>query len=185
MSAQIPACLGTCATVPPLVEFDFCNPELNFGEIQKIYWTSYASAGFTDITNILDPAWLRIDNAGSDPDVIRELDVIGSKAAPESTEIELSLDRTVKGLKTHTVTFKIDDTSALNHAMIRELECGFQLRVWYANGEGLIWGGDDGIVASITLDEIIPETNDELITFEGTMKWKSKFSPERDVNPQA
>jgi hypothetical protein len=66
--------------------------------------------------------------------------------------------------------------------MLRELECGTNFLVWYVAGK-YIYGGNDGIEASFKLNDIIPEDNQELNTFNGTITWDAKFHPERINNP--
>jgi len=182
MSVYNPVCPTDCTTTLPILDFNYCAPSNLFGEIQKIYIALADTTPFIDVENLVE--WTaRLSNTSVDPDAIRYMDVIASKDAPEYTEIELSLDRKRLSYKTHKISFKVDDISDLIYEFMRNLECGGFFRIWYATGDGKIFGGNDGILASITADLIIPETSDELITIQGSIEWKSKFSPEMHDDP--
>lgn len=181
MSLVIPTCPTGCEFDPPVVNFDYCAPVTAFGEITHIFLRSVDAGGLTDWEDAGE--WLAlIDNTGVVGGEIRQFTVIGSKAEPESTEIELSLNRKVHPPKKHTLSLKIDEVSDENHASLRSLECGGTYLLWYATAE-YMWGGSDGINAQIVFNEVIPESSDELYHFIGTASWESKFHPERIANP--
>lgn len=181
MSIHLPTCPTDCSTLLPQLSFNDCAPDFAMGEISKIYITTVDAGGLSDVTSLAE--WnTRLSNTSANADAIRFFNVVGSKPVPESTEIEFSLKRKVQSTKQHTINIKVDETSALNHDFLRQLECGGLYLIWYANDK-YIWGGDDGISVSFKLDENIPESNQELYVFEGTATWESKFSPERDLNP--
>lgn len=173
----LPTCPEDCSANLPEVSFNDCAPELNGGNITYIYLTNLGNP----LSNWLDETeWsARIDNDSVDSAAIRRLRVIGSKPAPDKPEIVISGDRTVYGLATHTIDFRSDETNAINQEALRSLECGGEYLMWYETIGGLRWGGNDGIEATIKLDEIIPESSSEFITFTGQAKWKAKFTPER------
>jgi hypothetical protein len=173
----IPTCPQDCSATLPVVSFNDCAPELNAGNITYIYITNVGNP----LTNWLDETeWsARIDNDSTDSAAIRRLRVIGSKPAPEKTETVISGDRTYYGKANHTLEIRSDETNAINHEALRDLECGGEYLVWYETIGGLRWGGNEGIQASVKLDEVIPESSGEFINFVGQVKWKSKFTPER------
>lgn len=179
--SPLPVCGTDCEDNLPETEFDECNPEINEGQIAKVYITNRDNP----LTDWTDPAeWnLRLDNSSADPDAIRTLHVIGDKPAPSSNDIELSLGRTVKSKKDHLINIAVDETNAVNHEFLRENECSGQYLMWYETLDGLLFGGNEGIEVSLNLDMIIPQANNELITFSGTANWKSKFTEERTDSP--
>lgn len=158
----IPTCPSDCAAALGEVSFNDCSPELYGGNVTYIYITNKGNP----LTNwLLETEWSsRINNDSTDSAAIRRLRVIGSKPAPDKPEQVISGDRTFYGLATHTLDFRIDEANAINQEFMRQLECGGEYLVWYETISGLRYGGNDGISASIKIDEIIPESSSEFIT---------------------
>jgi hypothetical protein len=124
-----------------------------------------------------------LTDSGAGANSIRTLHVIGSKPVPASDEKEISLGRKVTGKKTHIVNFKVDETNDTNHEFLRQNECGGNYLFWYETVEGLMFGGNEGIEASMLMDMDIPEALTDLIMFTGKIEWKSKFTEERIASP--
>jgi len=136
----------------------------------------------TDWTDALE--WQgRLSDNSANADAIRTLHVVGSKPIPASDEKEISLGRRVTGKKTHIVNYKVDETNITNHEFLRQNECGGNYLFWYETVEGLLFGGNEGIEASMLMDMDIPEALTDLITFAGKVEWKSKFTEERIESP--
>ena len=158
---------------PPIirVSFDECNPEVCDAQISKVYMTNVGNP----LTDWTDPVeWgTRLSNSAVAADAIRTLNVVGSKDKPSSNIKEISLKRKVIGQKDHTVNLKVDECSDLNHEAVRQLECGGNYLFWYETLGGKLFGSTDGITAFIELDMIIPESSDEIITYDGTLTWKA------------
>lgn len=173
----LPTCPEDCSATLPEVLFSDCAPELNGGNITYLYITNVGNP-LTDWLNLAEWA-ARIDNDSVDSAAIRQLRVIGSKPAPDKPETIISGDRINYGLASHTLEVRSDETNAINQEALRSLECGGQFLVWYETIGGLRWGGNEGILATVKLDEVIPESSSEFITFTGQVKWKAKFTPER------
>lgn len=173
----VPTCLEGCDNELPVVAFDDCSPELNSGNIGYLYVTNLGNP-LNDWTDISEWA-TRLSNSSTDSSAIRKFSMVGSKPAPDKPETVISLDRIWYGKATHTLEIRIDETNATNQEALRKLECGGKYLIWYETLGGLRWGGNEGIEASIKLDEIIPEASSEFITFTGQAKWTSKFTPER------
>lgn len=172
-------CSDDCTDAIPAVEFDVCNPEVNFGEIDAIFIGNVGNP-LTDETSAVE--WNgRL--AATDDTKIVELHVVGDKPAPEKSEVVISRNITVTGQKTHTVNFKISQTNKVNYEFMRSFECARKVLIWYRTSGGLLYGGPSGIEASIQMDEIIPEDRKALIVFQGTAKWDSKFHPCRANSP--
>ena len=177
----LPTCPTGCAAELPIVSFDECNPEVCDAQISKVYMTNVGNP----LTDWTDPVeWgTRLSNSAVAADAIRTLNVVGSKDKPSSNIKEISLKRKVIGQKDHTVNLKVDECSDLNHEAVRQLECGGNYLFWYETLGGKLFGSTDGITAFIELDMIIPESSDEIITYDGTLTWKAKFTEERIDSP--
>ncbi len=181
--SPLPTCPTGCTSTLAPVEFDECAPETNGAQVAKIYMTQIGNP-LADWTNPVE--WQgRLDNDAVAADAILTLHVIGSKPVPTSTEKDISLGRKVTGQKTHVLTVKIDETNAVNHEMLRQNECGGSYLMWYETLEGKMFGGTEGIVASLLLDMNIAESSEDLIIFEGKFEWKAKFTEERIESPIA
>jgi hypothetical protein len=126
-----------------------------------------------------DPAeWAtRISNTATDLTSIRELTIIGSMAAPESTVIKISGGRTAQGLKSRTVSYEIDDTSYDNIDAGRQFDCGGTFLFWFETSSGMLIGGPTGILGTINMDLIVGAETTELIKLVGTVKWDAKIGP--------
>lgn len=166
----------------PVVDYDDCNPEVSFGEIEKIY---IASMEADDLTNVWDVSeWAsRIDNeVTGDDDAIRELTVSADLPAGEFDIVEISNRRKVTSPNTFTLAVTIDDNSDLNYEFMRWTECNPKVKMWYATQDHL-YGGNEGIRVDIMLKEVIERGNKALKTLQGTISWEDKFSPQRIPNP--
>ena len=177
-------CPEDCTSSLPNITADLCNPDINFGQIDKIYMCQTGnpfddvSAPWTDKAN-----WdARIDNAGTLAGDIHYLHVLGEKPAPETNKVEISLRRKVQSPKKHSINFKVDETGDLNYEFLRKLECGGVFLVWYQAGKYL-YGGNEGIAATISLDDVIPESSQDVNQFVGAIEWEDQFHPDRIVNP--
>lgn len=176
-------CSANCESELPEVAFSICAPVTNFGQISKVY---IGNDGYplTD-ENSLSEWQTRANLPHSDPARILELSVIGDKPLAATNEVALSRGRVTNGAKDHSINVKIDETNQTNYEMMRSFECGKTVRVWYETLGGLLYGGKTGVLGSITLGELIPEAAEALIVYQGTVKWKSKFSPCRTTSPMA
>lgn len=165
----------------PKVNFNEGNPDVHFGQIRDILITQ-----INQPLTSYDKAYIesRIDNSGDNDDDIRILTVIGDKPAPESTEIDISHKRKIRSPKTHTLNVRIDETNDQNYSFLQSLEQDGVVKVlmWYTTCDGKFYGGLSGIEASINFDDIIPESVDELQTFNGTLVWRGNH-PDRIDNP--
>jgi hypothetical protein len=179
-----PSCPTDCAGSLPDPLFNDCTPVDGFGEIRYIY---LAKANADDLTNVEDLAeWTtKLALAVSDPNAIRKFTVLGDMPAPEKTEIQRSGDRTVTGLKRFQVIFEIDDDSDPNYEAHLLFECSTKFKMWYETADGMLFGGNEGVLPSISSDYIIPRASGELRKIMGVAKWTSKRSPLRCISPMA
>lgn len=181
----IPLCPADCAAELPAWSFATCPADVEAlrGEISYVYLTAvgYPLDAYSDLEGA------RLSNSSLDADAIRKLTVTGDKPAPEAVYLELSLNRRKLLRKNRTLNIVIDDVNDTNHEALRLLECGSDdlYLMWYEDSNGYIYGGLEGIeVKDIDLNEIIPQSRDEKITFTGTVTWESKYTEER-YNPNA
>lgn len=183
MSTIIPTCPTDCSSLLPVLSFDLCAPDIDYGQIRKIYLTTVAAGGLTDWTDLSE--WnSRLSNSTTNADDIRYLHVIGNKDVPEYQEIDISLGRKVYSPKIHKVMFRVDETGEDNYEFMRSaVECNGTYLMWYASGEKYLYGGDSGIEVNLKLDLVIPEDSKALTYFQGEATWESKFHPERIDDP--
>lgn len=179
--SPLPICPEDCGDNSAQVEFDECAPEVHEGQIAKIYRTNVGNP-LVDWTDPLEWA-ARLDDTAASADAILTFHVIGDKPAPTSTPIDISLGRKALGKKEHVINYAVDETNDTNHEFLRTNECGGNALFWYETLEGLLFGGTEGIEATMFMDMVIPESDTELITFSGTIEWKAKFTEERIVSP--
>ncbi len=180
--------MAVCSTVLPVASADLCSPNTNYGQISMLMFTRNGD-GLADVTD--DAEWAgRIDNAstGTLPTPptkadIRQLFGIGSLAAPDRPELDISRKRKVYGEPEFTLSFAVDDTGDTNwNTFMGGLPAAGQVySVWFAT-ETRIFGGDTGITATIIANPDIPESADELQKIIVTVTWKGTI-PEVADNP--
>lgn len=175
-----------CNTVLPAVSADFCAPNVNFGQIEKIYFTRVGD----DFTLVTDPAEWATRLSNSDPlpaspalAPVRELFVIGSLGEPEQTPIVISAEREVYPDGQFEIPFLVDDTSQTNYDFAQTLigQNGAVYAFWFEAG-GLLFGDNAGVVATMRLFYEVPEASTDLQRIRGTIRWKGGL-PDRNPSP--
>lgn len=182
---NLPDCPTGCDTGLPAVDFDICAPELHYGEIEKIYIAAADADDFTNVEDLAEWTTRLSDSAVVTGNEIRALTVIGELPEPEQTEHTISGDRTAVGFKQFTVNFEVDETNDINYNWLLTLECNVKFKFWFETADGLLYGGNEGLLATIRVNQVIPRERTELAKFIGTAKWKSQFSPLRCLSPNA
>ena len=185
MSTLNPTCPIGCSSILPDVSFDLCNPNVTFGEIQRIFVgmadaAPFASGSWEDLS--LWTAALAL--ATNQPNAIRQLYVSADLPAASADEVVISLGRKIYSPATHTINVDVDDLSQENYDFMRTLGCNLQFRVWFMT-EDYMFGGQDGILAQFTLRPVIERGIKSLNKLSGTITWEDKFSPERAVSVYA
>jgi hypothetical protein len=177
-----PICATGCSnSLDQLPEWEFseCAPEVNAGEIEKIYMGVLGNP-FTDWESAVE--WnSRLVSTTATKLVV--LTVLGEKPRPTANSKDISGGRKIQLDADHVLNFTIDETGAKNHEAIRQLECGGTFLFWYETSGGLVFGGNDGIQASISAGMVIPKTRKDTMTYEGSLTWSAKFTEERIVSP--
>ena len=178
MSLVIPTCPTGCSSILPIVSFDICDPKVGFGEIETIMMSSGDADPFTDWTNLAE--WTaRVDNTDIvDTNKIRKFDVVADLPAAAADEIIISKGRKVYSPATHTINVDIDDITAENYEFARTTSCNVQFRVWFFT-KSYMFGGNDGILANVTLRPVIERGQKSINKLSGTITWEAQFSPER------
>jgi hypothetical protein len=177
-----PTCPVSCEGVLVPVDFDLCAPEVHYGEVSKIYIAAVDAADFANI-ELLAEWTARLSETLVDPNAIRPLTVLGDLPVAEQTEISISGDRTIVGFKQFTLTFEIDETSSINYNFLLTSECNLTFKIWFETSDGQMYGGNEGIIASLRLNLMIPRERTDIVKYMGTLKWKSVFSPLRSLSP--
>lgn len=179
-----PICADNCEDVVnslPEVAFDDCNPEINAGEIRKVY-LGIKGKGFTSIASATEWA-ARL--AATDDTKLIALTVIGDKPLPTPNTKDISGGRKITLANDHVLNISIDETNATNHGFVRSNQCSGNYQMWYETSGGLVFGGNDGIPAFLNLDMLIPVASGDSIVYNGSLAWKSKFTEERALSPIA
>ena len=178
MSFITPTCPTGCSYTLPAVDFDVCDPKISFGEIKHIYIGAGDTTPFTDWTDLSE--WIaRIDNATlNDIDLLRDFHVMADLPMASSDEIMISLGRKIYSPATHIINVTIDECSVENYEFARMTSCNTQFRIWFAT-EDYLYGGNDGILASVNLRPVIERGQKSINSLVGTIQWENKFSPER------
>ena len=187
MSQELPTCPTGCDGLLPEVDFNYCDPDVQFGEIDKIYVMARDGSPLLDWESLSE--WnSRIVASGVAPssaDDIIELHVIGDQPLPESDELVISLDRRIQTPKTFTLNVEMDDVSDPNYQFMRWLECNTSVRIWYSANEKL-FGDNAGIdKVNFKLGYQIERGQKTLQNIAGTVTWEDEFSPNRITNPMA
>lgn len=178
-----PTCPTGCTTILPQLDFNYCDPELGYGEITHVFLAAQDAECFTDETSLVE--WLaRLSNTSADPDAIRFLHVKADKPAAEREETEISLGRKVMSPGTFTLNIDVDDVSDLNYEFMRTSQCNVLFKMWYVAGDWL-FGGICGIDANVNLDYVIERGTRSIQRITGVAKWDAQFDPERVDNPLA
>lgn len=176
----LPVCPTDCSSTLPEVCGDICNPSIKYGGFKSIYFTN---VGYP-LTDAEDPAeWAaRISQDSTAPDAIRRLFVRGDLPAPTKNEFEISGCRTYYGKSEFAANITIDDLCDENYEAVRTIDaCKSSFLFWIETCDGCLYGGDcvnEGIVGTLNLSLIIPESNKELKEITGTLEWDGVTLPD-------
>lgn len=180
---SLPNCPTDCTSNLPGWNFSKCAPEINYGQISKVFFTTTGNP-LSNWANALE--WdSRLDNDAAGASQIRTLIGIGSLPVPEKTEKEVSLGRKVFGKRSFTMPFFVDETNTDNHNAMRTLQCNTgNYLVWFQTLDGgMLLGGNAGIEAKIDTDLEIPEGSADVAGYRVVITWKDQFMPEMITSP--
>lgn len=182
-----PTCLACDELAMPAFTFNDCLPERNESEICTIYLTydDPANPGTAVGGPVLwtDPSdWAAaISNTGVDQ--VRALVGIGDLGEVEQESVIVSKRRRAFGTATHTINFTVDDTNDDNYEAIRDLACGYIVRIWYETIGGKLYGGQNGVKVTITrADAPLDRGENTFERFELSFLWEGCL-PERIDTP--
>jgi hypothetical protein len=179
-----PSCPTDCSGLLPDAGGSICAPTLGYGEVEWLIVSRADSADFADIESLAE--WTtRQAKLNTDPDAISIFHVIGELPEPDVSETTISGDRTVRGEKTFNLNFTIDEDDDDNYEAHLTFECGNKFKIWFATADGMLFGGDSGIEASVLTNYVIPRERTALRVINGKATWKDKRSPLRSVYPLA
>lgn len=147
--------MAVCTTTLPQASADQCTTNLHFGPIDKFMFTrAEATDALTSVSD--DTEWTtRLSNttalaASGTAAAIRYLYVIGEWPLPARTEVEVSDRRTAQTQPEHTITVDVDDTGTTNNSLLASLQNTTQFYKVWLESDGLLYGGNSGIEASVT-----------------------------------
>jgi len=182
MSTINPICPQGCSSILPEISFDLCNPNVTFGEIQRIFIgmadaTPFASGNWTDPTLWEDA----LSRGALEQNALRQLYVSADLPFASADESVISLGRKIYSSASHVINVDIDDLSQENYDFARSLSCNLQFRVWFFTND-YMFGGQDGLLVMFNLRPIIERGIKSLNKLTGTITWEDKFSAERDIS---
>jgi hypothetical protein len=171
-------CPTSCSDILPVAKYDYCDPEVKFGEIRKIFFATIDADPFVDWENMAE-WYMRVDNDDdTDINAIRELTVSADKPQGEYDDIMLSNNRRVRTSGTHTINISIDDNSDANYDLARWAGCNTTIKFWYVT-KTKMYGGNDGITGNLHLNEVIERGNKGIKFINGTLTWEARYAPDR------
>ena len=177
-------CPNNCETELPEVRFSKCSPTIVLSEIVRIFLGKQSTEPFTDWKSATE--WTtRLSENGTTANAIRPLTVIADKPAGSPVVKEISNGRKYNLRKDFTINIEIDDVSEENYEFMRVTQCGGEYKLWFETAGGRIYGGNEGIDASLVLDNVLGRGKDEIEKITGTASWDDKFSPEMCNSPIA
>jgi len=176
-----PTCPTGCNTLLPDLDFNYCSPNIIYGEITHIFLAAGDAQCFSD-WNVLGEWLARVDNTTDGIDYIRYMHVKADKPVGEADTIEISLGRKVKSPMSYTLNIEVDDLSALNYEFMRLSQCNTSFKLWFSAG-GYMFGGNCGIDVILNLDYQIERGTKSIHKIIGTATWEADCSPDRIVNP--
>ena len=177
-------CPNNCETELPEVRFSKCSPTIVLSEIVRIFLGKQSTEPFTDWKSATE--WTtRLSENGTTANAIRPLTVIADKPAGSPVVKEISNGRKYNLRKDFTINIEIDDVSLENYEFMRVTQCGGEYKLWFETAGGRLYGGNEGIDASLVLDNVLGRGKDEIEKITGTASWDDKFSPEMCTSPIA
>lgn len=177
-------CPQDCSSPLPTPEFNACNPEFNLSEIEEIFIGKADFTGFDDVEDVEE--WNDfLDGADpyspGTPELVRVI-VIGDKPAKSDLTVTGSQRRIITYDSTHTLNFEIDETNDANYEFMRKLQCGAKYRIWWLTRGGKMYGGNKGVLASVTIADVL-DRGDAIERFVGAFTWNNKFDVARTPSP--
>ena len=176
------SCPNSCETALPEVKFSKCSPNIVLSEIVRIFVGKQTTQPFNNLKDASE--WTqRLSETANTANAIRPLTVIADKPAGSPVVKEISNGRKYNLRKDFTVNIEIDDVSPENYEFMRVTQCGGEYKLWFETAGGRIYGGNEGIDASLVLDNVLGRGKDEIEKITGTASWSDKFSPEMALSP--
>ena len=176
------SCPNSCETALPEVKFSKCSPNIVLSEIVRIFVGKQTIQPFNNWKDASE--WTqRLSETANTANAIRPLTVIADKPAGSPVVKEISNGRKYNLRKDFAVNIEIDDVSPENYEFMRVTQCGGEYKLWFETAGGRIYGGNEGIDASLVLDNVLGRGKDEIEKITGTASWSDKFSPEMALSP--
>lgn len=175
--------MPTCTTeVLPETDFNFCAPEIDLSEIQRVFIAKVGAAPFDDWTQAGE--WnTRMSETDTTIDAIRPFTVIGDKPIPTKQVKDISGGRKRNTRKDHVVNFTVDDVSDANHAFLQAVENGKNFRMWYETAGGKMFGGNSGILCEVSGDMALNRGNGEIAGYQYIATWAKNTTEDRCDSP--
>jgi len=178
--------MSSCAAgIPSFADgFDFCAPNVVFGEIEQVIVspleTETGNPYPNDWTSEADWDDLLTAPTGTDP-VAYLIPVRGTLDEPDRPEIEASMYRKFYPPKRFNLPANVDDLSDVVYDACRDM-VNNSVRLWYISG-GYIFGGPQGIVVDVDSWPVIEEGEDSMHRYHLHFSWRARRAPQRALSP--
>ena len=169
-------CPVDCSAIIPVCSFTDCNPVTHRGQVTDVLIgkVGHPMVDWTDAAE-----WTTRISCSDivSANAIRHWFVTGAYNKPETTQNKLAHGIVKAGDRTFKMTVFIDQMNQANRDLIRALECGGKLLMWFVIGGEVMFGGDEGIEISADGAITAADNTEELMKGEIDITWKSKCSP--------
>lgn len=156
----------------PEVDFNYCDPTVKLSEIKRVFFGLVSSDAFDDWFN--PDSWnARLSFTSTDRNAIRAITCIADKPQPTSIKKQLSNDRRKITSKTHVINVTVDESTPTNHTFFQSLKKGRKLRVWYETMGGLMFGSNNGIMATVFADMVLNRGVGEIQVYNMEIIWET------------
>ena len=62
---------------------------------------------------------------------------------------------------------EIDETNVTNYNFLLTTECNLKFKMWFDTSDGILYGGNEGIEASILMNLVIPRERTDVVKYMG------------------
>lgn len=177
--------LATCADFNlPITNFDDCNPQIAYSEIERIFLGGPKAGAFSNIADANE--WnTRISEDTIGVDTIRAIIVIGDQPAAANVVKELSNGRKKNIGKDFTVNFTVDDISDENYTFFQTIDGQPKVRLFGYETQGgkMFHFGNAGILVDYQSNFVLARGRDEIETEVGAITFRRSTRPNRITSP--
>ncbi len=168
-----------CVNAVVLEESEICDLYISLEDPANPGEALFKPADWTD-----PAAWATaIDNASTSG--IKHFSGIGDMPLPEKQE-QTIFKKLIKVVgRNYTLNFDAQHMSRVNYEWGRAAQCGLSVRFWFATIGGMLYGGENGIAATIDIGFPKERGAGAIATMQFLVRWTAKCDPPSIVNPMS